>query len=153
MRLFCDEMLVSVGRWLRAAGYDTAIARSGMPDADILDLCAREVRTLVSGDRRLVGTACEQVSALLLPQGSVDDHALLLARALDVDWTHAPFTRCLVDNSPLRCAESAERAIAPPPFDNPSADIRACPACGRIYWQGGHVRRMRERLERWKTSL
>src|SRR4030081_174258 len=26
VRLYCDEMLTRLGRWLRAAGYDTAIA-------------------------------------------------------------------------------------------------------------------------------
>jgi uncharacterized protein with PIN domain len=32
MRLLCDEMPTGIGRWLRAAGYDTAIAASGASD-------------------------------------------------------------------------------------------------------------------------
>ncbi|RFA27009.1 hypothetical protein CAI21_15770 [Alkalilimnicola ehrlichii] len=31
-RLLCDEMLLRLARWLRAAGYDTALAVSGMQD-------------------------------------------------------------------------------------------------------------------------
>jgi hypothetical protein len=30
-RFLCDEMLHGLGRWLRAAGYDTVIAESGIP--------------------------------------------------------------------------------------------------------------------------
>jgi uncharacterized protein with PIN domain len=29
----CDEMLKGLGRWLRAAGYDTVIAAAGFPIA------------------------------------------------------------------------------------------------------------------------
>lgn len=36
LRLLCDEMLKGIGRWLRAAGYDTAIAQDGVADEDLL---------------------------------------------------------------------------------------------------------------------
>ena len=36
VRLLCDEMLKGIGRWLRAAGYDTAIAQDGVADEDLL---------------------------------------------------------------------------------------------------------------------
>jgi cobalamin biosynthesis Mg chelatase CobN len=36
VRLLCDEMLKGIGRWLRAAGYDTAIAASSTSDDDLL---------------------------------------------------------------------------------------------------------------------
>ena len=32
----CDEMLLRLGRWLRAAGYDTAIAEGGMEDPALI---------------------------------------------------------------------------------------------------------------------
>ena len=32
LRFLCDEMLAGLGRWLRIAGYDTAIARRGRRD-------------------------------------------------------------------------------------------------------------------------
>ncbi|MFC7553294.1 Mut7-C RNAse domain-containing protein [Pseudoroseomonas wenyumeiae] len=30
--------------------------------------------------------------------------------------------------------------------------FRACPCCGRVYWPGSHVRRMEERLRRWRMA-
>jgi uncharacterized protein with PIN domain len=45
VRLYCDEMLTRLGRWLRAAGYDTAIAESGLADTGIIAQCAAEGRT------------------------------------------------------------------------------------------------------------
>src|SRR5438128_10712908 len=51
VRLYCDEMLARLGRWLRAAGYDTAIAAGGLPDAALIARCAAEARILVTRDR------------------------------------------------------------------------------------------------------
>lgn len=36
-RLLCDEMLIRLGRWLRAAGYDTAIATARGADRALVD--------------------------------------------------------------------------------------------------------------------
>lgn len=30
--------------------------------------------------------------------------------------------------------------------------VTACPDCGRIYWPGSHVRRMRARLDCWRRG-
>src|SRR5512134_3148833 len=35
LRFLCDEMLVGLGRWLRIAGCDTAIAERGRRDRDL----------------------------------------------------------------------------------------------------------------------
>src|SRR3977135_3678526 len=53
VRLYCDEMLTRLGRWLRAAGYDTAIAENGMPDAALIARCVAEDRILLTRDRHL----------------------------------------------------------------------------------------------------
>ncbi len=75
-----------------------------------------------------------------------------LATQLDIDWLHAPFTRCLVDNAPLRAASAADATRVPAQARAAGGPIRACPACGRVYWPGSHVRRMAARLERWRRS-
>jgi uncharacterized protein with PIN domain len=35
LRFLCDEMLAGLGRWLRIAGYDAAIAGPGRRDRDL----------------------------------------------------------------------------------------------------------------------
>lgn len=153
MRLLCDEMLGSTARWLRAAGYDTALAASGQADVDLLARCRREGRVLVTRDRRLaVAASGFEVRAVLLGDDGDEAQALALARALGVDWTCAPFTRCLIDNSPLRPAGEADLARIPDASRDLPGPFRSCPTCGRTYWPGSHVRRMRERLEHWKAE-
>jgi len=151
LRLMCDEMLASLARWLRAAGYDTALAEPGTADTDILRACIAEGRILISRDRLLVAAARDRIQAVLLGDGSLDDHAQALAQELGLDWGAAPFTRCLIDNSLLRAANETEIEAVPAPFRTMEGEVRTCPQCTRTYWPGGHVRRMRQRLELWRT--
>lgn len=151
MRLLCDEMLGSLARWLRAAGYDTALATPGTADGELLAQCVREERRLITRDRALAEAANAEVAAILLPQGSLDAHARRLADDGGIDWMLAPFTRCIADNTALDEAPSDRLDAVPQPFRADPADLRFCPRCQRVYWPGGHVRRMTARLERWRS--
>lgn len=145
-------MLASLARWLRAAGHDTALAGQAMLDQELLARCRDEGRTLLTRDHALAGAAGGRCTALLLPD-RLDDQARMLAAELGLDWAFAPFSRCIVDNVPLRAATPEEVAAVPEPFRRRADEVKACPACGRVYWPGGHVRRMAERLERWRTGF
>lgn len=150
MRLFCDAMLAGLARWLRAAGHDTLIAQRAASDADLIATCRAEQRVLLSRDRRLVERAEAVISAVRLSGKCLDEDAHQLAATLALDWTHAPFTRCLIDNSELRPANETERLNVPEQSRNLPGPFTACPSCGRVFWPGSHVWRMLERLEGWK---
>jgi uncharacterized protein len=148
----CDEMLRGLGRWLRAAGYDTVFAHGGLPDRILAARCTTEERVLLTKDRRLAATVNGTVSVLLVPGDGLDDAARALRSALGIDWQYAPFTRCLVDNRQLEAATPRLACLVP---ENSRADggpLRLCPECGRLYWPGGHVRRMQQRLAVWQQE-
>ena len=146
MRFLCDAMLGGLARWLRAAGYDSLLAEGGWPDRELIDLCAREDRILLTKDRQLRLVARE-----LLAGSSIDRNAFELREALGVDWQRAPFTRCLVDNALLTTAEPHHTEQVPLASRSLASPLRMCPTCGRLYWPGGHVRRMQRRLASWQS--
>jgi hypothetical protein len=149
MRFLCDEMLVRLGRWLRAAGYDTVIAQSGEPDTDLLTRAEGEERVLLTRDHVVRHLAEGRVHVLLLPD-RVADQALLLRREMGLDWLAAPFTRCLLDNCPLE--ESVPGTAIPLSARARPGPFHRCPCCGRDYWPGSHVRRMMARLAAWNAD-
>jgi uncharacterized protein with PIN domain len=151
MRFLCDAMLGGLARWLRAAGYDTLLAEGLWPDRDLVDRCARDDRILLTKDRRLVLIAREAVPVLLLASRNIDGDARELREVLGVDWQHAPFTRCLVDNPLLTAAEPGDAERVPPTSRSLASPLRLCPTCARLYWPGGHVRRMQRRLALWQS--
>jgi uncharacterized protein with PIN domain len=146
MRLLCDEMLAGLARWLRAAGHDTALAAPCTADDALATQARHEQRLLLTRDRRLA----EAPGALLLPE-RLDAQAAALAQ-IGLDWLAAPFTRCLVDNMKLRPADDAEFRQLPRDTGRRPGPFQACPACGRLYWPGSHVRRMAARLEQWAAT-
>jgi len=148
-RLYCDAMLASLARWLRAAGYDTGLAPASATDRAVLDACRAQQRILVTRDRHLAAHAGADVRVLLLVANGLEAQAGELTTALEIDWTLAPFTRCLLDNTPLHEATPDERGRVPPRARDLPGPFRACPLCGRVYWPGSHVRRMQARLEQW----
>jgi hypothetical protein len=144
MRFLCDEMLVRLARLLRAAGYDTYLASGGQSDAALLKLAREEGRMLVTRDKRLAAAASPD-SALVAGMG-VQAEARSLAAQAPIQWDAAPFTRCVIDNAPLRDASPEQVARMPASAQAGPGPFRACPACGRLYWPGSHVRRMSDRL-------
>ncbi|MBW3617756.1 MAG: Mut7-C RNAse domain-containing protein [Proteobacteria bacterium] len=150
MKLFCDEMLAGLARWLRAAGHDTALGPAGARDRDLLALAAAEDRIFLTRDRSVtqIKTTAE---VWILPAGGLEAEAAAL-RARGLDWRLAPFTRCPVDNIPLQPAGPEDLLRMPEESRILPGPHRTCPGCRRVYWPGSHVRRMQARLELWASQ-
>ena len=147
-------MLTKLGRWLRAAGYDTEIAGGAHDDSGLLKRARRDGRYFLTCDQRLVKEREPGVTddvLILLPSSDPDIAAPALTNRLDIDWLRHAFTRCMEDNTPLRPATAGEAAQAPAEARAFGGPLMACPTCGRIYWPGSHHRRMKHRLESWQA--
>ena len=152
-RLLCDSMLARLGRCLRAAGYDTEIAAPSEHDGALLERAIQEDRLLLTCDRGITERRKASGRVVVLPSNGLHRTARTLTSRLQIDWLLRPFSRCLVDNSSLRPANTEElcrlperaRAIG-------NKDVFICPLCDRIYWPGSHVRRMYEQLNAWQNA-
>lgn len=144
----CDEMLAGLARWLRAAGYDTALAAGGAGDGVLMALAAAERRLLLTRDRAILQRKGAGARVVVLAGVGLDAWARELGARLELDWRRAPFTRCMVCNTLLTVAPDDAVALVPD-RSRRLGPLKWCPRCARPYWPGGHVRRMAARLERW----
>ena len=151
-RFLCDEMLAQLGRWLRAAGYDTVIARDRTNDRALVARAIADRRVLLTRDRKLceIRDACDCV--VLLPEGNIADLVAEVSKRFSVDWLARPFSRCLVCNTELRPAPPLARERLPAGVREQGDAINHCRQCDRLYWPGGHVRRMTDKLARWRAG-
>ena len=147
LRFLCDEMLAGLGRWLRIAGYDTAIAARGCRDRDLVEQAHAEQRILLTRDRRLVEIRRANDRTIVLKGNGIDACAKELAQRLSLDWSLDPLSRCTLCNTPLDLADRRLLDTLPPPIRALGAVVHVCPRCGHLYWEGSHVRRIRRRLE------
>ena len=145
-RFLADAMLGRLARWLRVLGYDTAYDAL-LPDSALVALAGRERRVLLTRDRHLLRElrppgAFEVRSDVPLEQLREVIDALALVPPPEL------FTRCLVCNAVLDEVPSGEvAAVVPLASRELPGPVRRCPECGRVYWPGSHVRRMRRALE------
>jgi uncharacterized protein len=65
-KFLCDHMLVRLGRWLRAAGYDTAIIEDALSDREILDRAIHEERLLLTRDSHFLKMIAPEKTVIYL---------------------------------------------------------------------------------------
>jgi len=152
-RFLCDEMLKGLGKWLRAAGYDTLVAAPGANDRDLLASAIEENRILLTRDRSFPERKGSAGVVFLLDESGLENWVRELNRRLSreqaIDWLHAPFTRCLVCNGELAAGPGPYAGQMPDYVSTGNVPSFHCPDCARAYWRGGHVQRMRRRLAQW----
>lgn len=153
MRFLCDEMMAEVGRWLRAAGYDTKILDPATSDQEIFECAKKEKRLLITRDRHFLGMNDPDKLVIYLSCNSTDECIAELSSKLKINWLLNPFSRCVICNSELVVADPAKVV------EKVSPDIRSrieqfwyCPSCQKVYWQASHTDHMLKRLRFWQQS-
>ena len=136
-------------RWLRAAGYDTEIATDSEQDYYLLQKARDSGRLLITRDRGLAELRRAEGIVILVESENIDDIADELAQKLDLNWQHKPFSRCLTCNTEL--TPLPENADGPADIDKDAAQY--CPTCKQVFWDGSHVNRMRNQLNKWQQQL
>ena len=144
-------MFQRLGSWLRAAGYDTLIEQDGRSDYELLQQALKDNRLLITRDKKLLEHRRAPGTVVLLECDGLDDCAQKLKHKVSINWMHRPFTRCMVCNTSLRPASSEQFSSLPEKIQSQIEAPVYCPVCNKVYWDGGHVERMRERLETWQA--
>jgi len=148
-RFLADEMLGSLAKWLRMAGYDTAYAKD-LLDGEILEKARREERYVLTRDRQLAERA--KGGGLLITSVKLDEQLgqVIDAYRLRLD---RPMTRCTLCNGPLREAGPREIAGRVPERVLASHSVfYVCERCGQVFWQGSHWDRIMDKLERLRAG-
>jgi len=149
MKFICDEMLKGLARWLRAAGYDTEIARDGESDRKLIERARFSGRLLLTRDGKLLEFRNAAENVCLLQCTDIDDCAKTLKSSISINWLYKPFSRCLLCNTELDSIKNDERISVPD--DVRGSPLLQCAKCKRVYWSGSHVKRMQMKLEYWNN--
>lgn len=145
-RFLADAHLGALARDLRLLGFDT-LWSNDWGDAELARRAALEQRILLSRDRALLMRR-EVVEGIHVAQGPCTEQLARLVWRLRLCDRIAPFTRCLICNTPLSLLEPrCARARLPVGFRCTSETFWTCAECARIYWRGSHWRAMCQRVE------
>lgn len=147
-----DEHLGRLARWLRLAGMDV-VHSNPFPDSELTRLARSGGRVVLSMDSRLAQTLGSAL-CLRIRSYDVSQQFLEVFRAYPGDPLEKAFTRCSLCNAPLREATPEEvETEVPPRARDRGGEFHTCTECRKIFWEGTHYRRMRDRLESLRSAL
>jgi uncharacterized protein with PIN domain len=140
-----DVNLGKLAKWLRLLGFDTEY-QNDLTDAEIASIAARELRVVLTRDRRLLHQKIITHGYFVrsnLPEEQITE---ILDR-FQLDGQREPFRRCLECNGRIRAVEKEIVLDQLPPRTRIHYDrFFRCDRCNRVYWKGPHYERLRRKI-------
>jgi len=146
-----DMMVGRLARWLRILGYDTLYN----PEKSVqewIPVVVADDRILLTRNRKIEGQLPKKNYYFVEPNDPREQLAELIER-FQLDTERFLFRLCLLCNVPV--VPVAKKEIVgqvPPLVFETHQEFWRCPACGRIYWRGSHLKRIREFLVRIREN-
>lgn len=155
MRFLADAMLGSVARKLRIFGFDTLY----VPDTDdnyILKLGAEQGRIILTADRELYRRMTKEGARGVLVDGTsdLDDIAHVFEKlSISIDASKIG-SRCTACNGVLEArAPEHVAGLVPEAVLARHSGFWQCRGCQKVYWEGGHLGRIRDFAKRLEGRL
>lgn len=144
-RFLTDTSLESLARRLRLLGYDALTVRGARLE-ELFEIAAREARCVLTASHRHPKRFAA-VPVLVVPRA--DDAGALRLLAATHRPSGAPFSRCPACNVTLMPRHRMEASgEVPGRVLRQVTALTSCPSCGKWYWDGSHVARLRAWFER-----
>lgn len=142
-RFIADHMLGRMCRWLRILGFDVEYVSTGISDGEIIEMCRKTDRILLTRDREL---SARYGKSVLVESTNIDDQLRQFV-AIYSPESGLAFTRCTECNGELqrRSGEELQGLLEPGTLKSYS-EFYQCEKCGTVYWKGPHYRNMEKRI-------
>ncbi len=148
-------MLGSLARKLRAVGFDTSYFKSG-PDSVLLALAADEGRVILTADRTLVKMAQRRGLPAMLVSGRSDAARLKSvveeSKGLGLRLVRGGSLCSLCNGALKSVARSDLRGKVPDQVLSRHRVFYECTLCGKVYWKGGHWKKLRSLAARLREK-
>jgi uncharacterized protein len=140
MKFVADVMLGRLAKRLRLLGFDVYY-NDKLNDNGVIGISLDEDRVILTRDRSLSNRPLSGTH-LFIRSERVQEQVDQVLAALPL--TAHPLTRCSECNRPLiPIARRDAKDLVPAHVYERYKEFHRCDACGRIYWKGSHVERMR----------
>ncbi|NOX38598.1 MAG: hypothetical protein GXO78_13795 [Calditrichaeota bacterium] len=151
MKFLCDSMLIGLARYLRFLGHDVEVV-SSFPDAHRRYTCFKDRIFLTTSPAHWHLWPGTQKH--LIPSGRLEEQFRQLCQTLPILQDLNFLSRCSRCNVAIEPVEKAAvKQVVPEKVYQWVDQFYRCPSCQRVYWEGGHVVRLKEKLRRLGVPL
>ena len=153
MKFLVDQTLGKLAKWLRLLGFDVRQVR--VSPQTIISIPEPEKNTYIITSQRALAVKVHRPDVVALaaadPEAQLEELCRRLQMAPD---TWKPLQRCSACNQPLAPLPVWQAQDRVPDFIAlQHHHFFECPHCGRVFWEGSHQRRIRQRLQELKRQM
>jgi uncharacterized protein with PIN domain len=142
MKFIADVMLGRLAKWMRLLGFDVLYDRT-MSDNEIIRGSLTHDRVILTRDTGLAGRPLAS-NHLFIESDNVRQQLQQVLTTFHITSMLEPLTRCSVCNEPLTAiTKEYAKDLVPQYVYEKSDSFLRCEKCGKTYWKGTHVRRMK----------
>jgi uncharacterized protein with PIN domain len=147
-------MFGTLAKWLRIYGFDTFYARREMDDSELIDICKKEERVLITRDKDLIIRARrENLRTIEIKSININDQISKSISEIQID-SKKFLSRCIICNSLVEFLKKAEvNGKVPRKVYESNDKFWYCKECQKIYWKGSHFENMIEKINEIKKSI
>jgi uncharacterized protein with PIN domain len=146
VKFIADAMLGRLAKWMRLLGFDV-LYYPEINDSQVVKIARQQERTVLTRDTGLLMRRGLKDTIFIKSDEVYEQLAELKDRLnfLNAD----PMGRCVLCNGTLSRVPRKEevRNMVPDFVYHNIRDFTKCAACGKIYWEGSHYKRFKEKIE------
>ena len=155
MFFLVDAMLGNIARKLQLLGFDTEYC-SNIDDLELISKAKNEQRVIISKDQELIARAKKQniTSIHVTKEDEIEQFLEILEHIpLEFNTISGDTARCTKCNSPtLQIDKSKVLGKIPQKVLELNDKFWKCDNCEQIYWEGTHIKKLQEFLEKIKLG-
>ncbi len=138
-----DIMLGKLAKWLRLMGFDTFYSNTATDDF-LMGLTLKEGRILLTRDRPLA--VLLKTSAYFVQNIFLREQLIEVTARFQLQHFRLP-RRCSTCNGELASIKKTDaKEQAPPYVFQTRENFFRCQNCGKLYWEGTHIRHIKETI-------
>uniref|UniRef100_A0A7C4JS49 Mut7-C RNAse domain-containing protein n=1 Tax=Thermodesulfobacterium geofontis TaxID=1295609 RepID=A0A7C4JS49_9BACT len=145
MEFFLEAGLKGLNKWLRFFGYKTQVCENKIDKEIILKHKDKIFLITSPSTAKLLEKA--GIKYLLLPRESLKAQLTILVHKLNLN-TELKLNLCSICGEELISVKKEDfKEFIPPKVYQFYNEFNYCPKCKKLYWEGDHIKRLKERLK------
>jgi hypothetical protein len=147
-KFIADAMLGKLAKWLRIIGCDVEYFAE-ISDEDLVKRARLNERLILTRDTFLVRRRWVRENHFFVTGDDYRCQLRQVVKAFSLDPKDRLLTRCIICNEPLLEVPKNSVTEKVPPYVAATQKVfKACPICGRVYWDATHREKILEDLKK-----